>query len=167
MNVDQLVPPAEKHQMWNAFKDMRRQYRAMCNKEKKKQEAAMNEQLLSAQERGECVQFWTMVKQRRGFCGQSIETAVVADKDGEMKSGREAAEVWRDLYERVGNEQDDGDEKAQQANPFDAAWREKVEADLRRLVANPSTMPDLDSDITAKELDAAIGKLKRNVAAGP
>jgi len=84
-----------------------------------------------------------------------------------MKSGAEAAEVWRGLYERIGTAKDDAEESIQQQSPLNADFRREVEANLPEMMKNVKDNPELDSEISMDELADAKRRLKRGAAAGP
>src|SRR5687767_8855815 len=160
------VPPAERARLMHAYEALRKRYIEEVRRQRVVEDERINEQLLMAEKRGDSKCFWALLKRRRGYYRLKTESITVADKHGNIKSAQEAAQVWADLYEAIGSDRDD--EKSEQGRPpLDAAFKKDVEQKLAKLVADHASMPDMDAELTMKELDAAIGRLKPNVAAGP
>jgi hypothetical protein len=165
-NGSSHVSAEELARLMQAYEAMRKQYKKAVRKQKAMDDERLNNELLDAARRGDSKCFFAILKRRRGYYRLNTAPITVADKHGNIKSGKEAAQVWADLYEAIGNDRDD--EKSEQGvAQLDAAFKKEVEQKLAKLVSEHASMPGMDADFSVKELDTALGRLKQNVAAGP
>jgi hypothetical protein len=76
----------------------------------------------------------------------------VSDRQGRL-------EAWAGFFEELGAESGGG-------AGFDEEWRKSVEAEVVRMTAVVEEQPDLDADLSLKEVQAAVKQLKEGKAGG-
>ena len=168
MQLDPGVSAEQRQQFLDAYSQMNQSYRREFSHQQALEEDRLNAELLAAEDSRNCKLFWQLVKRRRGFARPNTGAAV-RDLSGELRTGDDAAEVWRKEYERVGTVDDEAEESTQQASPFDDQFKKSVLERLRQLAQAPEDgrFPELNADFTMAELLAALRKLKRHAAPGP
>ena len=165
---DPLVSPEERKRLWDEHNEWNQQYLREYRKQKSLEELRVNSELEDAETRGDLRLFWRRVKRMKGFYKRSCTAQAVYDESGQLITDPvEVLQHWRAFYLKTGTVRDDAEEKIQQDNPFDSAFREIIEKKVAELALRREYNPELDELITRAELDKAILKLKRNTAAGP
>jgi hypothetical protein len=163
--ADACVPRGDADRLWAQHNEVNQQFRKLCRKLKKAEDLRENAELQS--ESWSNARFWSMLKRRRGLCLSATSILSVYDEQGDLQSGKQAADVWRRQYERIGNAVDDGEERIQQSNPFDGDFRATVQREVAARLQTLLLQPALDGLFTLEELNASMAALKLNVAAGP
>src|SRR5205085_6221173 len=97
-----LVSADESARLWSAYAAARNSYKRASRAEKALEQQRLNDELLAARDRGDHRLFWSRLKQRRGFFVSRRTPVVVHDSGGNLCSGREAANVFGQVYARIG-----------------------------------------------------------------
>jgi hypothetical protein len=112
--------------------------------------------------------FWALSRQMRGNISRAAQASGFLDgEDRLIVEPLQYLQLWRDYYVRLGNAQDDADEKIRTAEPFDGSFRDVVTRKLEQLVAKRNEMPELDGPISREEVDTALAAARNRSAAGP
>jgi hypothetical protein len=165
--ADPAVPAAHCDHLWASYAEAQNAHREAYRRLKAGDEQRLNAELVEARSRGDSRQFWAMLKQRRGFFEAKDTPTVVQDEKRNLCVGRDAANVWQRLYQRIGNARDDAEDSIEPSRPLDERFRLSVEAKLKQLFEQMQGNSELDAPFSMAEMVKAIAGLKRNVAAGP
>ena len=157
VDADPFSTTDERTRLWEQYNMLHRQYLRAFRRQKSLEELRINSELYQAREDGDLKLFWVRLKQRKGFFESKSAPVAICDGD-QMKSGAEAAEVWRGLYAHTGTAKDEAEERIQQSCPLDDNFRSEVERKLPEMMQNLRDNPDLDSDFTLGRAGARAEK---------
>ncbi|HEX2556777.1 MAG TPA: reverse transcriptase family protein [Nitrososphaera sp.] len=169
-SISQLVSlsGAEKSALWVEYKALHRQYKTAIRRARNAEEERTNADLENAWDRSDHKRFWKLLRGRKGFYTFSSTPAAVCDKDGRLEGDPEKAlEIWTEHFRTISAATDGADEDGKCSDPFDSAFKRRIETVvLRYALELPTYNPLLDGLFTDVEFDDALSRLKVNAAGG-